>query len=117
MRIVWLRSAERNLAEQLEYIEERNRRAADLLANKIAATVARLSDHPRRGRPGRVAGTRELVVPGNPLHSRLLPRGGLRQDPPGAARCATLAAAAIDADPLPFAPLPATPGRPTTPSP
>ncbi len=68
MRIVWLRAAERNLEEQLEYIGERNQRAADTLADKIAGSVARLADHPRRGRPGRVAGTRELAVPG-PLTS------------------------------------------------
>ena len=66
MRVVWLRTAERNLEEQLEYIGDRNPRAANTLADKIAASVARLADHPRRGRPGRVAGTRELVVPGTP---------------------------------------------------
>jgi toxin ParE1/3/4 len=66
VRIVWLRAAERNLEEQLEYIGERNPLAADRLADQIAATVARLVDNPRRGRPGRVAGTRELVVPSTP---------------------------------------------------
>ena len=66
MRIVWLRAAERNLEEQLEYIGERNPPAADRLADKIATTVARLADHPHRGRPGRVVGTRELAVPGTP---------------------------------------------------
>jgi toxin ParE1/3/4 len=66
VRIVWLRTAERNLEEQLEFIGERNPCAADALADKIAASVARLEEHPRRGRPGRVAGTRELVVPGTP---------------------------------------------------
>ena len=66
MRIVWLRAAERNLEEQLEYIGERNPLAADRLADKVATTIARLADHPRRGRPGRVAGTRELVVAGTP---------------------------------------------------
>ena len=66
MRIVWLRGAERNLEEQLEYIGERNPPAADRLADKIATTVASLADNPRRGRPGRVAGTRELVVPRTP---------------------------------------------------
>ena len=64
MRIVWLRAAERNFEEQLEYIGERNPSAANELSDKIAASVAQLADHPRRGRPGRVAGTRELVVPG-----------------------------------------------------
>jgi toxin ParE1/3/4 len=66
VRIVWLRAAERNLEEQLEYIGERNPPAADRLADKIATTVARLADHPRRGRPGRVVGTGELVVAGTP---------------------------------------------------
>jgi toxin ParE1/3/4 len=66
VRIAWLRAAERNLEEQLEYIAERNPRAANTLADKIDATVASLADHPRRGRPGRIAGTRELVVPGTP---------------------------------------------------
>jgi plasmid stabilization system protein ParE len=51
VRIVWLRAAERNLEAQLEYIGERNACAADALADKIAASVARLADHPRRGRP------------------------------------------------------------------
>jgi toxin ParE1/3/4 len=39
---------------------------ADRLADKVLATVASLADHPRRGRPGRVPATRELVVPGTP---------------------------------------------------
>jgi toxin ParE1/3/4 len=64
VRIVWLRAAERNLEEQLDYIAERNPRAADALADKISASIAHLADNPRRGRPGRVAGTRELVVSG-----------------------------------------------------
>ena len=66
MRIIWLRAAERNLEEQLEYIGQRNPPVAEPLADKIAESVADLADHPRRGRPGRDAGTRELVVPGTP---------------------------------------------------
>jgi toxin ParE1/3/4 len=65
VKVVWLRAAERNLEEQLEYIGERNPRMAATLADK-PASVARLADHPRSGRPGRVVGTRELVVPGTP---------------------------------------------------
>jgi addiction module RelE/StbE family toxin len=67
VRIAWLRAAERNLEEQLEYIGERNPLTTNVLADKIVAAVAGLADHPRRGRPGRVAGTRELVVPGTPF--------------------------------------------------
>jgi len=66
VRIVCLRAAERNLEAQLEYIGERNPRAADALADKIAASVACLAEQPRRGRPGRVAGTRELAISGAP---------------------------------------------------
>ena len=66
MRIVRLRSAERNREEQLEYIGERNPPAADRLADKIATIVASLADNPHRGRPGRVTRTRELVVPRTP---------------------------------------------------
>ena len=66
MRIVWLRPAERNLEEPLEYIGELNPRMAATLANKIAGSVGGLADHPRSGRPGRVVGARELVVPGTP---------------------------------------------------
>jgi toxin ParE1/3/4 len=63
VKIVWLRAAERNLEEQLEYIAERNPEAATTVADKIATSIGRLADHPHSGRPGRVAGTRELVVP------------------------------------------------------
>jgi hypothetical protein len=52
VRIVWLRSAKRNLEEQLGYIGERNAGAANTFADKIAASVARLADYPRGGRPG-----------------------------------------------------------------
>ncbi len=66
VRIVWLRSAERNLEEQIEYLAERNPNAAEALVDRITSAAARLADHPRSGRRGRVAGTRELVVPGTP---------------------------------------------------
>jgi len=94
VRIVWLRAAELNLEEQLEYIRERNPPAADRLADKIATTVARLADHPRRGRPGRVAGTRELVVPSTPYIVVYMVERDYVRTPPCAARRAALAAAA-----------------------
>jgi plasmid stabilization system protein ParE len=90
VRIVWLRSAERNLEEQLEYIGERNPLTVNVLEDKIAAAVAGLADHPRRGRPGRVAETRELVVPGTPFIAVYTRQGRPCEDPPRAAQRATV---------------------------
>ncbi len=36
------------------------------MGDAIEAAVARLADHPEGARPGRVRGTRELVVTGTP---------------------------------------------------
>ncbi len=58
--------AERNRESQLAYIAERNPRAAIDMGDAIEAAVARLADHPEGARPGRVRGTRELVVTGTP---------------------------------------------------
>lgn len=66
MKIEWLPAAERNRENQLTYVAERNPGAAIDMGNAIAAAVGRLVDHPRSGRPGRVRGTRELVVSGTP---------------------------------------------------
>jgi len=43
VRIVWLRAAEHNLEDQLEYIAERNPHAASDLANKIASRASRIA--------------------------------------------------------------------------
>ena len=40
--------------------------AASRVATKIHDAVAHLVDHPAMGRPGRIPGTRELIVPGLP---------------------------------------------------
>lgn len=40
--------------------------AAANVAAKILESVDRLAAQPHSGRPGRIAGTRELVVPGTP---------------------------------------------------
>ncbi len=66
MRIEWLPEAERNLTAQLEWIAEHNVWAAIDMGDGIHAAVSRLAEHPAMARPGRVAGTRELVVVGTP---------------------------------------------------
>nr|HAQ92871.1 type II toxin-antitoxin system mRNA interferase toxin, RelE/StbE family [Afipia sp.] len=43
-----------------------NPRAAIAVDERIATAARRLVDFPESGRPGRVAGTRELVITGTP---------------------------------------------------
>ncbi len=49
-----------------ERIAEDNPAAATRIVLRIRMAVERLATSPGLGRPGRVAGTRELVVPGTP---------------------------------------------------
>ncbi len=66
MRVRWLRTALHNLEDEAAYIAEDDPAAAARTVDRIRPAVDHLSDHPEIGRPGRVAGTRELVVPGTP---------------------------------------------------
>jgi addiction module RelE/StbE family toxin len=62
MRVRWLRHALRDLDEEAAYIANEDPAAARLVVERILAAVADLPAHPSIGRPGRVTGTRELVV-------------------------------------------------------
>jgi toxin ParE1/3/4 len=62
--VVWSPRAVGHLADLRAYIAEDNPAAAGRVAGTILAAVDRLADLPNLGRPGRVAGTRELVIPG-----------------------------------------------------
>jgi addiction module RelE/StbE family toxin len=63
MRLRWLRTALRNLDDEASYIAADDPAAARLVVRRILSSVALLTDNPAMGRPGRVAGTRELVIP------------------------------------------------------
>jgi len=63
MRVRWLRSALRNLDEEASYIARDDPGAAHVVVQRVLETVAALGEQPALGRPGRVAGTRELIVP------------------------------------------------------
>ena len=54
------------MAHLREYIARDNPNAANRIASALLEAVERLVKLPSLGRPGRVAGTRELVVPGTP---------------------------------------------------
>ena len=66
MRVRWLRRALINLEEEAAYVARDNPDAAARIVDRIATSVDRLAIHPASGRPGRVPGTRELVVTGTP---------------------------------------------------
>lgn len=68
MRIVWAAAARRDLAAHIAHIAADDAGAADRVGEAILEAVERLADHPHRGRPGRRAGTRELVSAAYPAY-------------------------------------------------
>lgn len=63
----WLRRALRDLEDAYLYVAADKPVAARRLVEQIEEGVAQLSLHPHLGRPGRVPGTRELVIAGTPF--------------------------------------------------
>jgi plasmid stabilization system protein ParE len=57
-----LRKALRNLDDEASYIAADSPDAAQLVVQRVLEAVAMLAQQPGMGRPGRVSGTRELVV-------------------------------------------------------
>ena len=66
MNIVWTAPARRDLREIFQYIAKDNPHAARRLQAQIRERVTLLGSHPQLGRPGRIDGTRELVMADNP---------------------------------------------------
>ena len=62
MQIIWLTTALNNLDELAEYIAQENPQAARQVLELIETQVNLLATQPALGRPGRVLGTRELVI-------------------------------------------------------
>lgn len=62
MRVRWLIKAISNLDAEADYIAQENLTAAAEMFEYIKAKVDALSEFPATGRPGRVPGTRELVI-------------------------------------------------------
>lgn len=62
MRLVWTEPAIADRHAIYDHIEADNPAAAARLDARFAQTANRLRDHPEMGRPGRIPGTRELVV-------------------------------------------------------
>lgn len=66
VRVKWLRTALKNLNAEAAYIARDSPDAAQRVVNRITDATETLARHPGSGRPGRVTGTRELVVSGTP---------------------------------------------------
>jgi toxin ParE1/3/4 len=66
VRVKWLHSALANLDAEAEFIARENPVATRRVVTAINRAVEKLRRYPALGRPGRVTGTRELVVPGTP---------------------------------------------------
>lgn len=62
MALKWTKKALENLAEIVAHIGRDNPDRGDSFAQEIQAKIKNLADFPGMGRPGRVIGTRELVV-------------------------------------------------------
>lgn len=67
MRIEWRPLAEQDLKEIVSYIASDSPSAAYDMHKKIGDHVDDLARFPKIGRPGRVEGTRELVIPHTPF--------------------------------------------------
>ena len=67
MRLEWKPKAREDLLSIVDYIAQDNPDAADRLADEIEAKTARLPTHPKLYKPGRMKGTREMVVRPNYL--------------------------------------------------
>jgi toxin ParE1/3/4 len=62
VKLIWLRQAKNDLGGAVDYIASRNPAAAGQLFQDIREKTGLLPDQPGLGRPGRVHGTRELIV-------------------------------------------------------
>jgi toxin ParE1/3/4 len=70
MEIIWRQTALNDLEAIREFIAQDNPQAAAHVRTAIGAAVEHLATYPHLGRAGRVAGTRELIVPDTPYIRR-----------------------------------------------
>lgn len=66
MKLIWSPEARVDLREMVLYLADKNPYAAREFYERIAKVAGELIDAPYIGRPGRVPGTRELVITNTP---------------------------------------------------
>jgi toxin ParE1/3/4 len=62
VRVKWLRNALRSMDDEADFIAAEDAHSARLVVERVLSAVAMLESQPNLGRPGRIPGTRELVV-------------------------------------------------------
>ena len=63
MQVKWLKTALKNLNDEAAYIAQEDPAVARLAVQRLVDAINLLPDNPALGRPGRIHGTRELIVP------------------------------------------------------
>ncbi len=63
--LIWSQQARTDLMAIIDYISDDNPDAAQKLKDDIENKAAELQEHPQLYRPGRVEGTREMVIRAN----------------------------------------------------
>lgn len=66
MKVIWTARARVELDEIADYVAPISASAALALVRRLRQAGTQLGEHPHMGRPGRVDGSRELVVNGMP---------------------------------------------------
>jgi plasmid stabilization system protein ParE len=92
VKIIWSRRAIRHLVAVRNYIAKDSPQNAATVAARIMKSVDLLATQPHMGRPGRVMGTRELVVPDTPYVIPYRVRGESLELIAGVSRAAKVAA-------------------------
>jgi toxin ParE1/3/4 len=67
VKVLWTRLALEDLGAARDHFADERPAAAARAVERIKSAVEALRRHPEIGRPGRVEGTRELVVTGTPF--------------------------------------------------
>lgn len=67
VKLSWTRLALADLSHAHDYIALESPSAAAATIERIQSALAAVCRHPQLGRPGRLAGTRELVIPRTPF--------------------------------------------------
>ena len=77
MQVRWTLNALENLNDAVEYIAADNIKASAEVAQRIWDAAQMLARQPGVGRPGKVSGTREFVIPGLPYIMQYVGKEGV----------------------------------------